>query len=179
MGKVINWELCKKLKFDHTNKWYIHNSESVPENETHKLFGDFEMQTDHLISARRPGLIIINKKERTCRIVDFAVSADHRVKSKECEKRYKYLDLTRERKNLSNMKVTVIPIVIGAFGTVTKGLVQGLKDLEITGRVVGWLVVWVLWHINLCRLFNAKLIFIQIISNNFISSYSVYSNSSN
>ena len=27
-----------------------------------------------------------------------------------------------------------------------------------------WLVVWVLWHINLCRLFNAKSIFIQIIS---------------
>ena len=27
-----------------------------------------------------------------------------------------------------------------------------------------WLVGWVLWHINLCRLFNAKSIFIQIIS---------------
>ena len=33
------------------------------------------------------------------------------------------------------MKMTVIPIVIGAFGTVTKGLVQELEGLEITGRV--------------------------------------------
>ena len=33
------------------------------------------------------------------------------------------------------MKVTVIPIVIGALGTVTKGLVKGLEDLEIKGRV--------------------------------------------
>ena len=33
------------------------------------------------------------------------------------------------------MKVTIISIVIGAFGTVTKGLVQGLEDLEIMGRV--------------------------------------------
>ena len=33
------------------------------------------------------------------------------------------------------MKVTVIPIVIGALGTVTKGLLQGLEDLEITGRM--------------------------------------------
>ena len=33
------------------------------------------------------------------------------------------------------------------------------------------LFVWVLWHINLCWLFNAKSIFIQI--NSFISSYSV------
>ena len=34
------------------------------------------------------------------------------------------------------MKVTIIPIVIGALGTVTKGLVQGLEVLGITGRVV-------------------------------------------
>ena len=33
------------------------------------------------------------------------------------------------------MKVTVIPIVIGFLGTVIKGFVQGLEDLEITGRV--------------------------------------------
>ena len=33
------------------------------------------------------------------------------------------------------MKGMVIPIVIGAFGAVTKRLVQGLDDLEIKGRV--------------------------------------------
>ena len=33
------------------------------------------------------------------------------------------------------MKVTIIPIVIGAFGTVTKGLLKGLEDLEVSGRV--------------------------------------------
>ena len=37
MGKVIHWELCKKLKFDHTNKWYMHYPVSVLENNTHKL----------------------------------------------------------------------------------------------------------------------------------------------
>ena len=38
-------------------------------------------------------------------------------------------------KKLWNMKVAVIPIAIGAFGTVTKGLLKGLEDLEIGGRV--------------------------------------------
>ncbi len=33
------------------------------------------------------------------------------------------------------MKVTIIPIVSGAFGTVTKGLLKGLEDLEVGGRV--------------------------------------------
>ena len=67
--------------------------------------------------------------------MDFAVLAHHRVKLKENEKKDKYLDFARELKKLCNMKVTFIPIVIGAFGTVTKGLVQGLADSEIKGQV--------------------------------------------
>ena len=54
---------------------------------------------------------------------------------KEYEKENKYLDLARELKKLWNMKVTVISIVTGAPGTVTKGLVKILEDLEIRGRV--------------------------------------------
>ena len=65
----------------------------------------------------------------------FAVLADQRIKLKESEKKDKYLDLARELKKLWNLKVTVIPIVIGVFGTVTKGLSKGLVDLEIRGRV--------------------------------------------
>ena len=64
MGKVINWEMCKKFKFDHTNKWYMHNPADVLENDTHELLWDFDIQTDHLSSARRPDLIIVNKKKR-------------------------------------------------------------------------------------------------------------------
>ena len=127
--------MCQKFKFDHANKWYMHNPAPVQENDTHKLLWDFDIKTDHLISARRPDLIIINKRKKTCKIVDFAVPADHRIKHKECEKRDKYLDLARELKKLWNMKVTIIPIVIGAFGTVNKGLLKGLEDLEVGGWV--------------------------------------------
>ena len=74
----------------------MHNPAAVLENDAHKLRWDFNIQTDPLISARRPDLIIVNKKKRTCKIVDFAVPADHRVKLKESEKKDKYLDLARE-----------------------------------------------------------------------------------
>ena len=67
--------------------------------------------------------------------MDFAVPVHHRIKLKECEKKDKYLDLARELKKLWNMKVTITPIVIGAFGTVTKGLLKGLEDLEVGGQV--------------------------------------------
>ena len=62
-------------------------------------------------------------------------TADHRIKLKECEKKDKYLDLARELKKLLNMKVTIIPIVIGVFGTLTRGLLKSLEDLEVGGRV--------------------------------------------
>ena len=65
--------------------------------------------------------------------MDFAVPVDHRVKWKESEKKDKYVDLARELKKLWNMKVTFIPIVIGAIAT--DGIVKGLGDLEIKGRV--------------------------------------------
>ena len=119
LGKVIHWEMCKKCQFDHANKWYMYNPEPVQENNTHKLLWDFDIQTNHQISARRPDLIIINKKKkkrkRNWKIVDFAVAVDHRIKLKECEKKDKYLDLDRELKKLWNMQVTIIPIVIGVF----------------------------------------------------------------
>ena len=60
----------------------------------------------------------------------FAATMDHREKTKESEKRNKYLDLGKELKKLWSMKVTVIPIVIGALGTIPKRL----DDLEIRGR---------------------------------------------
>ena len=34
VGKGIHWEMCKKFKFDHANKWYMHNPAPVLENDT-------------------------------------------------------------------------------------------------------------------------------------------------
>ena len=116
----------------------MHNLAPVLKNDSHKLLWDFNIQADPLIPARRPDLIIIKKKKkkkRICKIVDFAVPADHRINLKESEKKDKYLVLARELKKLWNMKVTIVPIVIGALGTVTKELLKGLEDLEVSGRV--------------------------------------------
>ena len=87
VSKVIYLEMCKKFKFDRTNKWNIHNPASILENDTHRLLWDNDINTDRRISTRRPDLIIINKKKRICKIVDFAVPADHRIKLKDCKKK--------------------------------------------------------------------------------------------
>ena len=83
----------------------------------------FDIQIDHQILTRWPDLVIVNqkKKNRTYRIMDFAILAHHRVKLKESEKRDKYLNLARELKKLWNMKVMVIPVVMGMLWTILKG----------------------------------------------------------
>ena len=43
-------------------------------------------------------------------------------------------------------------------------LLYSIKYSYLNYTLVGWLIVWILWHINLCRLFYAKFIFIQIIN---------------
>ena len=77
----------------------------------------------------------IGQKTRPYNNVNFLVPADFWIKLKECEKKDKYRIFDRELKKLWNMKMTIIPIVIGAFGIVTKGLLKGLEDLEFCGRV--------------------------------------------
>ena len=86
----------------------MHNPASVLENDTHEILWDFDIQTDHLISARRPDFIRIKKKKKKkkrepAKIVGFAVSVDHKINLKESEKKDKYLDLARElKKNIEH-----------------------------------------------------------------------------
>ena len=68
------------------NKWYMHNPAPVLENETHKLQWDFDIQTDHLIPARRPDFIIINNKKENLHHCLVWIIVD-------CEKKDEYLDL--------------------------------------------------------------------------------------
>ena len=73
----------------------MYNPESVLENDTHKFLGDFDIQTDHIISARQPGLIIINRKKENLQNCGLF----HRVELKESEKKANFPDFTRELKN--------------------------------------------------------------------------------
>ena len=73
----------------------MQNPVPVLENDSHKLLRDVNIQMDHLIPARRPYIIIINKRKR-----EFAVPVDQRINLKESEKTDKYPDLARELKRL-------------------------------------------------------------------------------
>ena len=67
--------------------------------------------------------------------MNFAVPVDHRINWKKVKRETSTKTLLKNRKNLWNMKVMVVPIVIGAPSTVARGLALGLEDFEIRGWV--------------------------------------------
>ena len=74
-------------------------------------------------------LIVINKQEQTCQVIDIAVPEDPAVKAKEEEKLKKYQDLARDIQKMWTIRTQVLPVVIGALGTVPKRLESNLKRI--------------------------------------------------
>ena len=75
----------------------------------------------------RPDIVIKNKKEKTCTLMDVAIPADRNVVQKEAEKKLEYKSLCIEVKQMWNLKCTIIPVIIGATGIVTRSLRKNLE----------------------------------------------------
>ena len=86
LGKIVHWKLARKSNFEAEDKWYEHEPESVLENEDYKILWNFIIQTNHVVEARRPDLIVVDK-ERSCKIIDNVVPGDSRIEEKEKDKR--------------------------------------------------------------------------------------------
>ena len=92
---------------------------------------DFSIQTDHVIEARRPDLIVVDKKERSCKIIHFAAPGDSRIEEKEKDKIENYQDLGRELQKIWNIKVKIIPLVVGSLEAIRKQFGNRLKQIGI------------------------------------------------
>ena len=68
----------------------------------------------------KPDIIIRDKEKGTCMLIDVAISGDRNVIKKEAEIILKYKDLTIEIQCMWNVKTKVIPVIIGATGTISK-----------------------------------------------------------
>ena len=115
--KEIYWEICRKYGMEVKEKWYEHKLEVVMENDKCKILWDFTVQTDLEICGRRPDAVVVQKDKNICQITDFACPYDWRVDTKELEKIEHYQDLAWVLQKIMDMKVKVIPLVIGALAT--------------------------------------------------------------
>ena len=74
-------------------------------------------------------MVVVDKKERSCKIIDFAVPGD-RIEEKEKDKIEKYQDLGRELQKIWNVKVKIIPLSVGSLGALPKQFSNRLRYLE-------------------------------------------------
>src|SRR5215510_4766640 len=92
-------------------------------------------QTDREVTANRADIIIKNKAEKTCTLIDVAIPADRNVVQKEAEKKLKYKSLCIEIQQMWNLKCTIIPVIIGATGIVTRSLRKNLAAVPGTHSI--------------------------------------------
>jgi len=81
------------------------------------------------VTANRPDILIKNKKEKTCTLIDVAIPADRNDVRKEAEKKLKYKSLCIERQRTWNLKCTIVPVIIGATGIVTRSVRKNLETV--------------------------------------------------
>jgi hypothetical protein len=74
-------------------------------------------------------IIIKNKKDKTCLLIDVATPSGKNVIQKETEKKLKFKNLSIEIQRMWNMKCFVIPVIIGATGIVSKSLQRYLETI--------------------------------------------------
>ena len=136
VAKALHWDLCRGYGLEHTEKWYDHKPEPVTENQDVKILWDFTIQTDKKITHNRPDIVLIDKRNSKCQIIDVACPGDKRIQDKEREKIEKYTDLAVEIQRIWKLKcVKVVPIVIGVLGMFTNKLEKYLKDLKARIKV--------------------------------------------
>ena len=136
VARIVHWELCGKYDIQRDDKWYDHKPEGVIENERAKILWDFMIQCDHQIEHRKPDFVLIEKESKQCWITDMACPADNKVCDKEGMKKDRYDRLAFKLKHLLSMKkVTVVPIIVDALGTVRKDIENYIEQLGITIRL--------------------------------------------
>ena len=128
----LHWSICKDHDIEITDKWYQHAPETVMHNKDNNItiMWDMPVNTDRTITANRPDIIVKDSVNSTCKLIDMTVPSDRNIALKEIEKKSKYKDLELEIQRMWHMKTIVIPVVVGALGTVKKGMVENIKKVS-------------------------------------------------
>ena len=123
----LHFNICKEIGVKLDNKhWYDHVPNSVKMSHEGKvtILWNNQVRTDRAIPNNKLEIIIHDNKEGTCMEIDIPIPGDRNVLKKEAEKILKYKNLMIEIQCLWNVKVNVIPVIIGVTRTISKSLRQ-------------------------------------------------------
>ena len=111
--------------------WYEHVPKSVETSQGGKvtILWNQQVQTDRTIPNNKPDIITRDNEKGTCMLIDIAISGHRNVIKKEADRILKYEDLTIEIKHTWNVKTKVIPVIIGATGTISKSFRKYVSNI--------------------------------------------------
>ena len=133
VAQYVHWKICQHYGFNVSDRWYEHLTPPVVENQLATILWDYSIQTDRTIKANRPDIVIKDKTENKCLLLDVSIPSDRNTSPKIFEKLSKYKDLDIELTKSWKMKTRTIPIVIGALGVVPKSTLKYIS--EIPGKL--------------------------------------------
>ena len=82
VAKLVHWKLCEKHNLERKEEWYEHCPEGAVEDDDVKLIQDINIQCGNVIQARRPDLILVNKKAKSLMLLYQVIAGYVRKKSK-------------------------------------------------------------------------------------------------
>jgi len=131
IGKYIHWCILNDLGIKTPDNWLKHEPADSIIHDQVEIMWDKAIRTDKQVYCNRPDITIHDRKNRECIFIDMSVPVCYNVIDKEAEKITKYRDLEIEVQKCWNLKtVKTVPIIIGALGSVTQGIVPYLKNIS-------------------------------------------------
>ena len=123
--------MCRKYDIKVTRNWYEQGIE---------IFWKVEIKTTTKIKHNRPDIVAKVPGERKWQLIDIATPQDHNIVSKENEKVDKYIDVASVIRTEHKVNAEIVPLVIGALGTVSKRLkryidVVGIPSIIGTAQI--------------------------------------------
>ena len=80
------------------------------------------IHTDRTIAANWQGIVLNNKKDKTCLLIDMTIPPDTNTSVKTTKKLNKYKDLKIEVERMRGLKTTTVPVVMGALCSIKKDI---------------------------------------------------------
>ncbi len=133
MGLRVYWELCGKYGIRRSNRWFEETPDAIRTSQDgmYEIWWDKKVITAKVLEHNRPDVVVVDKDKKRWTMVDFAVPFDKNVASTEQDKIRKYEMLATEVTREHSVNTIIIPIVVGALGTVSRHLAGYLGRLGI------------------------------------------------
>ena len=127
--QYVHFEIMKHFAFPCGSNWYAHKPCDVIMSKKVEIVYDQVITTDRPVGANRPDILVRDKVNKQVYIVDVSCPCDVNVVSKEAEKISKYSVLKKELMKMWGGQCTIIPVVVGGLGAVSKNAEKYVKSL--------------------------------------------------